>query len=124
MAFRAGGLTTCSDARSAPAERCACEMTVSNFQRERAITKRPNSIAARTTYPCVRLSSLSAWLWPVLLEVVQNLRTRVSHTRRPMTPIGARGETTSSETQVMTYPYCVGILKHSPPTIHHGQGLA
>ena len=47
-----------------------------------------------------------------------------SHTRRPTTAIGARGETESSETQVMTYPYCVGILKHSPPTIYHGQGLA
>ena len=39
-------------------------------------------------------------------------------------PIGARGETESSETQVMTYPYCVGILKPSPPTIYRGQGLA
>ena len=47
-----------------------------------------------------------------------------SHTRRPTTAIGARGETESSETQVMTYPYYVGILKHSPPTIYHGQGLA
>ena len=49
-----------------------------------------------------------------------------SHTRRPTTPIGARGETESSETQVMTCPYmyCVGILKHSPPTIYYGQGLA
>ena len=28
------------------------------------------------------------------------------------------------ETQVMTYPYYVGILKHSPPTIYHRQGLA
>ena len=39
-------------------------------------------------------------------------------------PIGARGEATSSEFQLMTYPCYVGISKHSPPTIYHGQGLA
>ena len=50
--------------------------------------------------------------------------TRVSHTRQPPTRIGARGETESSETQVMTYPYYVGIFKHFPSTIYHGQGLA
>ena len=38
--------------------------------------------------------------------------------------VGARDEATSSKDQVMTYPYYVGILKHSPPTIYHGQGLA
>ena len=36
----------------------------------------------------------------------------------------ALGEATSSKTQVMTYPYYVGILEPSPPTIYHGQGLA
>ena len=41
-----------------------------------------------------------------------------------MTSKSARGETDSSKTQVMTCPYCVGILKHSPPTIYHGLGLA
>ena len=35
-----------------------------------------------------------------------------------------RGEATSSQNQVMTYPYYVRILKPSPPTIYHGQGLA
>ena len=54
----------------------------------------------------------------------QNLRTRDPQARRPTTPIGARGETASSKTQEMTYPYCVGILEPSPPTIYHGQGLA
>ena len=39
-------------------------------------------------------------------------------------PIGARGEATSSEFQLMTYPCYVGISKHSPPIIYHGQGLA
>ena len=38
--------------------------------------------------------------------------------------VGARGEATSSQNQVMTYPYYVKILKPSPPTIYHGQGLA
>ena len=32
--------------------------------------------------------------------------------------------TASSQNQLMTYPYYVGISKHSPPTIYHGQGLA
>ena len=31
---------------------------------------------------------------------------------------------TSSQNQVMTYPYYVRILNPSPPTIYHGQGLA
>ena len=44
--------------------------------------------------------------------------------RRPATSIGARGATASSQNQFMTYPYYVGISKHSPPTIYHGQGLA
>ena len=35
-----------------------------------------------------------------------------------------RGEATSSELQLMTYPCYVGISKHFPPTIYHGQGLA
>ena len=51
-------------------------------------------------------------------------RTGDSHARRPTTPIGARGETASSKNQVMTYPDCVGVLKPSPPTVCHGQGLA
>ena len=38
--------------------------------------------------------------------------------------VGARGEAASSQNQVMTYPYYVRILKPSPPTIYHGQGLA
>ena len=38
--------------------------------------------------------------------------------------VGALGEATSSKDQVMTYPYYVRILKPSPPTIYHGQGLA
>ena len=38
--------------------------------------------------------------------------------------IGALGEATSSKDQVMTYPYYVRILKPSPATIYHGQGLA
>ena len=29
-----------------------------------------------------------------------------------------------SKDQVMTYPYYARILKPSPPTIYHGQGLA
>ena len=45
-------------------------------------------------------------------------------TRRPMTSKSARGETDSSKTQVMTYPGYAWILKYSPPTIYHGQGLA
>ena len=60
----------------------------------------------------------------VELGKLATMQMRDSQTRRPTTPIGARGETESSETQVMTYPYYVGILKHSPSTIYHGQGLA
>ena len=124
LVLRAGGLSECSDARSTPIERCACGMVVSHFQRERAITMRSNSMAARPTCPSVRPLSLSAWSWPVLAGNVTQMNTRDSQARRPTTTIRARGETESSETQVMTYPYCVGILKHSPPTIYHGQGLA
>ena len=38
--------------------------------------------------------------------------------------IGARGEATSSEFQLIAYPCYVSISKHFPPTIYHGQGLA
>ena len=68
---------------------------------------------------------------PPSLQKLDTMKMRDSHPRRPTTPIGARGETASSKNQVMTYPYYVGILnvealmvKHSPPTIYHGQGLA
>ena len=37
--------------------------------------------------------------------------------------VGALGEATSSQNQVMTYPCYVRISKPSPPTIYHGQGL-
>ena len=39
-------------------------------------------------------------------------------------PIGARDEATSSENQVVAYACSASILKHSPPTIYHGLGLA
>ena len=38
---------------------------VSRPQLERAIARSPNSLAARTTYPCVPPASLVPWLWPV-----------------------------------------------------------
>ena len=127
LGFRAFGLAAARGPRSGSSA-FGCDNRAyggyAHFQRERAITTRSNSLAARVICPSVPPASLSAWLWPVLAVDVHNLNTRDSDARRPTTPIGARGETESSETQVMTYPYCIGILKHSPPTIYHGQGLA
>ena len=51
-------------------------------------------------------------------------RARRSSGRRRRTRVGALGEATSSQNQVMTYPCYVRISKPSPPTIYHGQGLA
>ena len=70
------------------------------------------------------LSAASKFERKLISVFSQNLRTHDFQARRPVTPIGARGETTSSKSQVMTYPYHVGILKHSPPTIYHGQDWA
>ena len=71
----------------------------------------------------VRPAIFIVWLWPVLFGSVNNLpRTRTA--RRARSRVGALGEATSSQNQVMTYPYYVRILKPSPHTIYHGQGLA
>ena len=83
----------------------------------------PESTGNSHKMECVAIHFLSYGYCRYSQEVAQGcIRAFVNQTADDL-KIG-RGETESSETQVMTYPYCVGILKHSPPTIYHGQGLA
>ena len=121
LVFRAGGLSEWPDARSAPPHRVLSGVRV-----------RIGCIAStlRTGHSC---DDLNSWpRSPHTPECSQLFRSSQlcpprSHPPRPKqptTPIEARGKTTSSKNQVMTYPCCVGILKHSPPTVYHGQGLA
>ena len=96
----------------------------SRSQRERAITKTLKLAGSTQGHVGSAASKFEGFgygrfsLWTRITYLTCALRIGCR------SPVGARDEVTSSKDQVMTYPYYVGILKPSPPTIYHGQGLA
>ena len=124
LAFRAGGLRARSDTLSAAAESGTRRRGFAHFQRERAIAMQ-KKIDSRTPHimGSATICLDSHGYARFSLEVCQTYPARAPLDGR-RSRIGALGEATSSQNQVMTYPCYVRILKPSPPTIYHGQGLA
>ena len=124
LAFRAGGLTTCSDARSALVERCAHGIGFARPPRQPGLAMRLKTYSGtggcmvRATI-CFYLMAMPGALWKCAKPPYPRLSTR-----RPMTSKSARGATDSSKTPVMTYPDYVGTPKPSPATIYPGQESA